>query len=134
MGIPQQCNTKSRGTKAAILLLYSLSCAFGSWASPVVQMVKNPPGFDPWVGKIPCRRAWQPISVFLSGKSPWTEVPGRLQSMGLQRVRHDWVTKHSTHHMHLVPKSDGAVGKKEQQPFRYPEDIAVRNRSRKQKK
>ena len=23
---------------------------------------------------------------------PWTEKPGRLQSMGLQRVRHDWVT------------------------------------------
>jgi len=23
---------------------------------------------------------------------PWTEEPGRLQSMGSQRVRHDWVT------------------------------------------
>ena len=23
---------------------------------------------------------------------PWTEEPGGLQSMGLQRVRHDWVT------------------------------------------
>ena len=22
------------------------------------------PGFDPWVGKIPWRRAWQPISDF----------------------------------------------------------------------
>ena len=28
-------------------------------------------------------------SIFLPGKSPWTEEPGRLQSMGLQRVRHD---------------------------------------------
>ena len=27
--------------------------------------------------------------VFLPGESPWTEEPGRLQSMGLQRVRHD---------------------------------------------
>ena len=26
------------------------------------------PGFDPWVGKIPWRREWQPTSVFLSGK------------------------------------------------------------------
>ena len=26
-------------------------------------------GFDPWVGKIPWRRGWQPIPVFLSGKS-----------------------------------------------------------------
>ena len=33
-----------------------------SWASPVAQLVKNPPtmqqrpGFDPWVGKIPWRK------------------------------------------------------------------------------
>jgi len=26
-------------------------------------------GFDPWVGKIPCRRAWHPALVFLSGES-----------------------------------------------------------------
>ena len=25
-------------------------------------------------------------------KIPWTEEPGGLQSMGLQRVRQDWVT------------------------------------------
>ena len=25
--------------------------------------------FDPWAGKIPWRRAWQPIPVFLLGKS-----------------------------------------------------------------
>ena len=29
----------------------------------------------------------------LAGKIPRTEEPGRLQSMGLQRVRHDLVTK-----------------------------------------
>jgi len=29
----------------------------------------------------------------LSGKSPWTEESGRLQSMGSQRVRHDSATK-----------------------------------------
>ena len=40
----------------------------------VVLVVKNPPanaenmrcGFDPWVRKIPWRRTWQPIPVFLS--------------------------------------------------------------------
>ena len=38
-------------------------------------MVRNPPanagdeGDDPWVGKIPWRRAWQPIPVFLPGES-----------------------------------------------------------------
>ena len=46
--------------------------------------------FDPWVGKIPWRRVWQSTPIFLSGESPWTEEPGRLQSIMSQRVRHDW--------------------------------------------
>ena len=28
-------------------------------------------------------------SSILAGKIPWTNEPGRLQSIGLQRVRHD---------------------------------------------
>ena len=44
--------------------------------------------FDPWVGKIPWRRAWQPTLVFLPEESALTEEPGRLQSMVLQRFRH----------------------------------------------
>ena len=32
----------------------------------------------------------------LTWEIPWTEEPGRLHSMGSQRVRHDWTTKHST--------------------------------------
>ena len=32
--------------------------------------------------------------VFLPGKIPRTEEPGGLQSMGSQRVGHDWATKH----------------------------------------
>ena len=31
----------------------------------------------------------------LAWRIPRTEEPGGLQSMGLQRVEHDWVTKHS---------------------------------------
>ena len=61
------------------------------WASLVAQMVKNLPAMpetwvDPWVGKIPWRRAWQPTLVFspgefhgqrsLAGYSPW----GRKES------------------------------------------------------
>ena len=34
-------------------------------------------------------------SSILAWKVPWTEVPGRLQSSGLQRVRHDWATEHT---------------------------------------
>ena len=37
-------------------------------------------------------KAIAPHSSTLACKIPWTEEPGRLQSMGLQRVRHDWVT------------------------------------------
>ena len=32
---------------------------------------------------------WQPTPVFLPRESPWTEEPGGLQSMGLQRVGHE---------------------------------------------
>ena len=46
--------------------------------------------FNPWVRKIPWRRAWQPTPIFLPGRIPWTEEPGRLLSMGSQRVRHYW--------------------------------------------
>ena len=44
----------------------------------MVLVVKNPPAnaeyiktpvFNPWVGKIPWRRAWQPTAVFLPGES-----------------------------------------------------------------
>ena len=31
-------------------------------------------------------------SSTLAWRIPWTEEPGRLQSMGLQRVGHDWAT------------------------------------------
>ena len=54
-------------------------------------------GFKPLVGKSPWRKEWQSIAAFLPGESPWTEEPGRLQSMGSQRVGHDWATQHSTH-------------------------------------
>ena len=60
----------------------------------VPQTVRNLPAMwetwvHPWVGKIPWGSEWQPIPVFLPGESPWTEVPGGLQSVGSQRVRHD---------------------------------------------
>ena len=73
---------------------------------PVAQTGKNLPAMreiwvwslsseDPQVRKIPWRRAWQPTAILLPGECPWTEEPGGLQSMGLQRVRNNWATKHS---------------------------------------
>ena len=37
-------------------------------------------------------KAMAPHSSALAWRIPWTEEPGRLQSMRLLRVRHDWVT------------------------------------------
>ena len=37
---------------------------------------------DPWVGKIPWRRAWQPTPVFLPGESPRTEEPSSYSPWG----------------------------------------------------
>ena len=52
------------------------------------------PGFDPWDGKIPWRRKWQPAPVFLPGESH-----GQRSLVGyspwLQRVGHDSATKHA---------------------------------------
>ena len=73
------------------------------------QKVKNPPaigrpGFNPWVRKIPWRRKWQSTPVLLPREFhgqrtsilAWriqrTEQFGGLQSMGLQRVGHNWAT------------------------------------------
>ena len=65
---------------------------------PGIRLQCKRPGFDPWIGKIPYRRSWQPTPVFLPGESPWTEELGWLQFMGSQRGGHDWATKHSTAH------------------------------------
>ena len=40
-------------------------------------------GFDPWIGKISWRKAWQPSPVFLPTEIPWTEEPGWLQPITL---------------------------------------------------
>ena len=68
-----------------------------SWASQVELMVKNLPAN---AGDI--RTQVQSLgpdfleedmathSSILAWRIPWTEEPGRLQSMGLQRVGHDW--------------------------------------------
>ena len=98
---------------ALIVIVWILELYFGSnWqlychllymdhvlvASQVVLVIKDPPanagdmrrGFDPWIGRVSWRRAWQPTPVFLPGESLWTEEPGRLQSIGSHRVGYDW--------------------------------------------
>ena len=46
-------------------------------------------------------------SSILAWKIPWTEKPGRLQAMGLQRVRHDWATSLSfSFQVHLTKRDE----------------------------
>ena len=45
-------------------------------------------GFDPWVGKSSCRRAWQPTPVFLSGESHGQRSLAGYSPWG-PRVGHD---------------------------------------------
>ena len=79
-------------------LTIKLLLPLASRASQVALAVKNPSanaedlrnkGLIPGSGRFPWRRAWQPTSS-LAWIIPWTEEPGWVQSMGSQRVGHDW--------------------------------------------
>ena len=50
-----------------VYLLSHLILGLPWWLSLCLQCGR--PGFDPWVGKIPWRRKWQPTPVFLPGES-----------------------------------------------------------------
>ena len=63
-------------------------------ASLVAQTVKNPPAMlETWVRSL----GWEDSleeemathSSVLAWRMPWTEEPGRLQSVGSQRVKHN---------------------------------------------
>ena len=63
-------------------------------ASLVAQLVKNLPAMQEtqvqFLGpEDPLEKEMATRSSILAWKIPWTEEPGRLQSMGSQRVRHD---------------------------------------------
>ena len=62
--------------------------------SMVAQMVKHLPTMqETWVQSLGqedlLEKAMAPHSSTLAWKIPWMEEPGRLQSMGSQRVGHD---------------------------------------------
>ena len=70
---------------------------FGTQTSLVAQMVKHlPMTQETWVRSL----GWEDLlekemathSSILAWKIPWKEEPGRLQSMGSQRVGHNWAT------------------------------------------
>ena len=66
-----------------------------SWASLVAQLVKNLPTVrETWVrslgGEDLLEKGKATQSSILPWRSPWTEEPSGLQSMGSQRVGHDF--------------------------------------------
>ena len=67
----------------------------------MAQTVKNPPAMrETWVQSLgwedPLEEGMATHSSILAWRIPWTEEPGRLQSMGSQRVRElsDLVTEY----------------------------------------
>ena len=62
-------------------------------------------GFNPWVGKIPWRRKWQPIPIFLLGKPHGQR---RLVSYGPWGCKESDVTYQlNHHHHHLLDEKSG---------------------------
>ena len=65
------------------------------WASLVAQMVKTLPTMqETWVQSWvdPVENEMATHSSILAWRIPWSEESGGLQSIGLKRVRHGWVT------------------------------------------
>ena len=67
------------------------------WGSLLAQTVKSLPAVrETWArslgGEDPLEKEMATHSNILAWRIPWTEEPGRLWSMGSQRVGHDWVT------------------------------------------
>ena len=72
----------------------TLSLSNTNWASLVTQMVKSQPAMrEAWVRSLgqedPLEKGMTIHTSILAWRIPWIEKPGGLQSMGLQRVRHD---------------------------------------------
>ena len=69
-----------------------------AWETLIVQQVKNLLAVqemrEMWVQSLGQEDALEEgvatHTSILVWRIPWTEQPGRLQSMGLQRVRHNW--------------------------------------------
>ena len=74
---------------------------------PGSSAVKNLPAVqETWVRSLsredPLEEGMATHSSMLAWRIPWTEEPGRLQSMGLQRVGHDWSDLACRHALQLT--------------------------------
>ena len=94
-------------SKSSTLNLWNKQLTCFSWASLVAQTVKNSPAMQEtriqsldW--EDPLEKGMATLSSILAWRIPWTEEPGRLQSMGFQRVGHKWATN-TVCHTHRLP-------------------------------
>ena len=96
-----------------ILLFHSLEISYLSTghillgASLVAQRLKRLPGMqETWVWFLgredPLEKEMATHSSTLAWRIPWREEPGRLQSMGSQRVGHDWATSLHFTSLHIL--------------------------------
>ena len=69
------------GCEANLIFGQSLTCLYLCFAFVLIRQQS-----------LKVEKAMAPHSSTLAWKIPWTEEPGRLQSVGSLRVRHDWTT------------------------------------------
>ena len=90
-----------RGRKESDMTEWLNRTDFVIWGIPDGSLVKNPAMQETWVQSL----GWEDSleketathSNILAWKTPCTEEPGKLQSIGSQRVRHDWSNVACTH-------------------------------------
>ena len=100
------------------------------------QLVKNLPAlWDTWVQSLgwedPLEKEMAAHSSIVAWKIPWTDEPGELQSMGLQRVRHDWATNTYTHthtHTHTRARARSHTPSQEPRDLWLKEHLCLRSR------
>ena len=102
----------SQMTALTLLLPWWKTLKGSSFPNPkgpslVAQTVNNPPIMqETWVQSLgwadPLEKGMATHFSILAWRISWTEELGRLQSMGLQRVGHDWATNTFHFHVHWV--------------------------------
>ena len=83
---------------------YEWDSGFNSLVAQTV--ISLPAMWEIWVQSLgqedPLEKEMATHSSLVAWRIPWTEEPGRLQSMGSQRVRHDRATNTHTRKVHVA--------------------------------
>ena len=91
--------------------------------SLVAQTIKNLPAMQKtWVwslGREDLERGMATYSIIFAWRIPWTEKRGGLQSMGSQRVRHDWMTNTFTSFLNTCLWKRNRLGSDKPPSFPY---------------